>query len=550
MKRINLVLIAVLLSTIATGQQIIRVRSQHSKKLIRTLRNGEFLMRGESRIQVSIKGEEFEYLTTFDGKQHHYKNDQLIGSGIYASRFWQVNISRFTERIDGSYLTSAIVNNHKIGPYEELVIDPFFNREKNELSGYYYKHEGSYYIKNAKTGKTIGPYEAVRVQTISSTGMYYTYQIGGKWFLHDFGKEYGPYLEVELRYSSTSPEGLTYSYKDLDGWKIQSREAIPHTFVSKPELRFDEQKQWLVYGTLKGDNGIPQLFFQNGNHFEHTEKSQTLLCGNLPVLVATKTLAGASSQNQSIGLGNRFNYYDWYELRLANEVIDTFQIERVYADNSYQASQFYPIILYKKANGSTKGNRDEFYLYKNGQGLVGPISSKNRNSLSVGGDSYAFIDSKDKTLYMNGIPTGDKEVSLIDLTEYPTNWWMAKKEGDYTVIYKNGKVDKSKRLQEKYPYMRFDTRDKPYIIVQSDNKSYAKTPTSSKLFGPVSPRSIIAFSAGNSHYAEGDERAAQILIDGKVISTGYSLVYNRDKNTYHWISQEGQRLFFHTYELD
>lgn len=547
MKTINILIFALLVGFTANTQQVISVRSQHTKKLIRALREGEMIGRGEGRILLRFDGEDYEYLTFFNGKYQHYKNDQWLEELPFPWLGTPKKSYRYHERIDGKYMFWGKINGTKIGPYEELELDRYTD-ENQQVHGYYYKTDNQYYVKDRETGKTHGPYEKIRVNEISEKNLLFTFLKDGQWYLKTRSETLGPFENVKPFYGSNEKYNLAYTYLSGGIWKINCPQPVTTTFVTEPFFEFCADGQWRAYGKLSGKEGKFCIVRQDGTVTEHSHVSQQLMHDGLPAMTL-RAISPSTEPTNGYGFGNSFGYLEWYEISIAGNTIGTFQVEALRGQLFGKSTSVYPLVLYQKAAAGS-ADRKQFYLYQNGIGLVGPIPADSRYTLTIGGNGYAYIADTDRRLYVNSVATSHTNVNMVDLAIDPEAWYMAKKEGYYLTVYRNEKPDHSGKLEEKYPYLKNSTRKAPYVVVTENNLSYVKLPASSKLYGPVNPRSIFAFSRDNTHYAEGDERAAKILIDGKVISSGYSLVHNPNKNAFHWISQEGQKLYFHTYEPD
>lgn len=543
MKIVNLLFLAAFTFPVA-GQRVITVRSQHTRKLINTLKENENIMRGETRILVRTDGEEYEYLTMLDGKYRLYKNDVLEKVLPYPM-FEIPSFYSYMERVDGNRMMYGKIGSKQIGPYQELRFYSSAEGRSSVLYGYSFKSENSYFIEDRVAGKKYGPYDELKLLKLDREHLLFSCKKDGKWYVGDRKGMAGPYEKIEPVFASTQAEGLAYAYLEKGVWRIHCRTEVPQAFSEQPSLRFAADGTWEICGTQEKSDGKQRILLQDGTTFEHTSGWQTIRYPGLPVLTAE-----SSDNGQNPGFNCRFEHKEVYRIRRGDEVLGDFYVEPLYGALIGESDKIYPLVFYRKIAEKGWNSRQEFYLLHVEKGFVGPIPASARYSVSIGGDGYAYIEGKERNLFMNGEKQERTDVETVDMSEYPKAWYMAAKEGYYTVIYKNGREDRSGTLEKKFPRYRYMTRDLPFIIVRENDKSYAKTPNSSKLFGPVNPRSIIVFSAGNAHFAEGDERAATVLIDGKVIGSGYGIVYNSRKNAFHWVSQEGRKLYMHTYELD
>jgi hypothetical protein len=549
MRTIKLLVLSVVLTTDLSAQQVITVRPQHSKKLIRTLDKEEFLTRGESHINLRFDGEDYEYITYHSAKRmyQHYKDARFIEAAPYPAIFREIkHCYTLQELVGDKYLTVAVVNGKRIGPYEELSVDRFFDYETNKLYGYSYRDNGRYYVKDETRGKLYGPYDQFRRQ--DNRAFYFSYQKAGSWYVHDGTKDYGPFEDVQTVNSSQDKNGLIFSYKQSGAWMVHCKDSVPYRFSEKPFFSYDPNGKWKILGIPVDSGNRSWLLSQDGGKWEHRTTHQLIWStGNEPLVATTMSSFSGKDENFTGWFAPYLMSGGWYNIHLGNQLIGTFQARTILP--SPVPSPYYPVVLFKKTEGSEFVDGSRFYLYKSGVGLV-EVPSDGLKTIALCGDSYHYIAGEDKVLYTDGRATKHKQVLKIDFSSFPKSWYMVKQEGYYAEYYKNGVRDNSTESKEKWVYGWFDTRDKPCIFIQKDDKTYAKVPTSTKLFGPVKARSVMAFSKNNEHYAEGDERGNQVLIDGKVISTGYALIYNPTKNAFHWISQDGQKLYFHTYELD
>ncbi|HLP56618.1 MAG TPA: hypothetical protein VK151_16395 [Fluviicola sp.] len=537
-------MMALTLVVSAHAQKVITVRPQHSKVLINTLRANEGLVRGENRILVKTDGEQYEYLTRQDQVYRHYENDRLLQVLPFA-RFDRPKYYTFSRYENSKNLVYGKIGQKEIGPYQQLY---FFSSESgaNEtLHGYYYTENDRRTVIDRVTGKTYGPFEAISWPVITKEHLLFSYKKQDQWYVADRKGTYGPYDSVVPLYASTQPEGLTYTYKEKGVWHVHCKAGIPNTFTRKPSLQFAEDGSWEVCGIATQSDGKQRIFLQNGTVYDQHQEAQTLRFPGLPVLTAT-----GRSRIDYPDFRCQFDYSQTYTIKRGDEVLGEFGVEPLYGKLIGPSDKIYPLVFYKKSLQGAGPNRKEFYLLHTEKGFVGPIPADARYKLSIGGDTWAYFGGTERDLFLNGEQQSWSDVGLVDVSAAPKNWYMAVKAGDYVVLYRNGKPDASTETENRFANYNFPTHNKPFVMVTENDKSYVKTPHSTKLYGPVNPRSIIAFSKNNAHYAEGDERAAQILIDGKVIGSGYGLVYNANKNAYHWVSQVGQKLYLHTYELD
>lgn len=537
-------IMALTLAVSAHAQKVITVRPQHSKVLINTLRANENIVRGETRLLLKTDGEQYEYLTQENQTFRHYENDRLLQVLPYA-RFDRPKYYTYGKYDNAKYQYYGKIGQKEIGPYQQLYFLTSGTGSTEALHAYYYNQNDQSTIVDRETGKKYGPYEAISWPNVSREHLLFSFRKENRWYVADRKGTYGPYDSVVPLYASTQPEGLAYTYKEKGVWRIRCKAEIPQTFTRKPSLQFAEDGSWEVCGVATQSDGKQRIFLQDGTVYDQHAEIQTLRFPGLPVLTAK----GHGSVTYP-GFQCQFNYNESYTIQRGDEVLGEFYVEQLYGKLIGKSDKIYPMALYKKNPEGTAINRKEFYLLHIEKGLTSPIPGDARYKLSIGGDTWAYVGGPERFLFLNGEQQSWSEVNMVDVSASPKNWYMAVKEGQYVNLYRNGKPDASAETTDKFASYNFPTRNKPFVIVSENDKSYAKTPHSSKLYGPVNPRSIIAFSKNNAHYAEGDEREAQILIDGKVIGKGYGLVYNANKNAYHWVSQEGRKLYLHTYELD
>ncbi|MES2556116.1 MAG: FHA domain-containing protein [Bacteroidota bacterium] len=537
-------IMALTLAVGAHAQKVITVRAQHSKVLINTLRANENIVRGETRLLIKTDGERYEYLTGEGQTYRHYENDRLLQTLPYA-RFDRPKYYTWAKYENAKYMTYGKIGQKEIGPYQQLHFLTSGINADQALHGYYYTENDRSTFIDRETGKTYGPYDAISWPKVSREHLLFSYRKGNGWWVVDRKGTYGPYDSVVPLYASTQPEGLAYTYKQKGVWRVHCKAEITKTFTLKPSLQFAEDGSWEVCGVATQSDGKQHIFLQDGTVYDQHQEIQTIRFPGLPVLIAK-----GHARITYPEFDCQFDYSESYTIQRGEEVLGEFYIERLYGKLIGKSDKIYPLVLYKKNPEGISTSRKEFYLLHAEKGLTSPIPGDARYKLSVGGDTWAYLGGTERFLFLNGEQQSWSNVNMVDVSASPKNWYMAVKEGNYVNLYRNGKADASAETADKFATYNYPTRNKPFVVVTENDKSYAKTPHSSKLYGPVNPRSIIAFSKNNTHYAEGDERSAQILIDGKVIGKGYGLVYNEDKNAYHWVSQEGQKLYLHTYELD
>lgn len=526
------------------AQKVITVRNQHSKVLINTLDKDEFIVRGETRIMLKTDGESYEYLTQKEGKYRHYENSRILQILPFA-RFDRPVFYTYNEKENGEWVVYGKIGQKTIGPYKRLQFYYSDDKRTEDLHGYMYETAEGQFVVDRVANKTYGPFEDARWNHIDRKYLFILAKNGGKVTVIDRSKSYGPYEDAQFLYTGETFKGTTFIYQDKGVWRIQAPVSIDMSFTQKPDLRYAPDGSWQVCGIPVGSDGKQRIFLQNGTSYLHTAESQTLLYPGMPVLTIERSAGGIQP-----GFTGRFDSNQSYTVKRGDEVLGEFYLDALYGQKIKNPDKIYPIAFYRKVPEGISESKKEFCLLRVDKGFTNPIPIKYRYTISWGGDGYAYVDVKEGTLYLNGEKQAYNNVELVDMSDYPENWLMAAKEGYYTTFYKNGKPDPAATLEKKSAYPRFASRNRPYIFVTENDKSYAKAPQSAKLFGPVNPRSVITFSKNNAHYAEGDERNAQVLIDGKVIGSGYGLVYNANKNAFHWVEQQGQKLYLHTYELD
>ena len=142
------------------------------------------------------------------------------------------------------------------------------------------------------------------------------------------------------------------------------------------------------------------------------------------------------------------------------------------------------------------------------------------------------------------------KVLAVDFYSDPDNWWMIRSEGDLDQPYKNGKPTNSLKSMPT-PFERYDTPDKPFIIVDEGEVSFIRFRKSKKLVGPVDRSSQIVISKDEKNYAECKRGESTLWINDKLISNGYYLVYNEKMDAFHWFSiTDDNKIYLHTYELN
>lgn len=536
-------LAALTLAVWGQAQQVITVRDQHSRTLINTLAKEEFIVRGEARIMVQTDGEHYEYLTQREGKYRLYENDRLKHILPFA-RFEKPAFYAYSEKENNVWVTYAKIGEKTLGPYRNLRFYHNGDARLEDLYGYLYETDEGKFITDRVGNKTYGPFEDVTWNGMVRNQLLIVAKNAGMYTVIDHAKTYGPYEAAEYLYTE-EPEDVSFAYKEKGVWRIHSKVKIDMQFVDKPELRFAPDGSWRVCGIPAGSDGKQRIFLQDGTTYLNTAELQSIYFPGMPVLTVER-----SGTTLLPGLTGRFEYNQAYVVKKGDVSLGEFYIEILNGQLIGKTDKFYPLAFYRKLPQGVSESKKEFCLLRADGTFTAPIPVFGRYTVSIGGDGYGYVDTKEGVLYLNGEKQQYTGVEMVDLTSYPQTWLMAAKQGYYTTFYKNGKPDPAATLEKKFNYTRFQSRSLPYIIVKENDKSYAKVPQSSKLYGPINPRSVMAFSKNNAHYAEGDERNAQVLIDGKVIGSGFGLVYNQHKNAFHWVEQEGQKLYLHTYELD
>ena len=519
-----LLLLGLGVSTLNHAQTKTKVGENHTKELIQTLKEGEVMSQGEWKINIKSSGLGYEFVTTNPkGGFNLYKNKKNLGRFTYEhfsdDQYWVTDTGG-----DEKKYYFHLKNGKKYGPYDR--VSPILNYKEQKAYGYQYTKEGKKFAHFFSNKQTLGPFNSIHVRKVNQNERILTYKIENQQFLEKNGKKYGPYKSIRVPYGKkkNAPFYFTYQTEDLQ-WRVHIEgKKCDQTFKRGPILVFFENGKFAVTGIPFDEKEKKYYTFIDGKkYFKKYRKSELFFNSKGAILFA---------KNDSIFDGNKF--------------LGKYKTKILYSKNS--GGSDIPSVLLSKRNSE---NKKEYYIYKNGKITF----VANQKDLSASkkfyllGDDYMYIRSKDSALIVNGKETSDKGIFKIDCSNYPKEIIKYKQEGNFEAIYKNNKkmtLEDLKKANIRPTWYKLE--ENPYYFTKVEKKYYI-TPRGSNQKIEVNYRwNTFVFSKGNKNIAECNQRKKEVFINGELVSQGFGLTYNKNTDTFHWMTLEGQKVYLHHYK--
>lgn len=517
------------------AQNIIKVRSKHSKELIHTMNNEEFFGRGESKIFIQKTNVGYEFITrNSKNKFNLYKNGTKLGEYSYP-RFSDALYHETQSKKDEETLyTLHMKSGEKFGPYQ--YVSPYFSKE-NKLIALRYKENGKVFFKDFKINKTFGPFEEIYVQTLETFATAIEYRKDGKWHLMNNEVIYGPFNSVNYPYQRKASDPFYFTFQnESDEWQVYYKQTFDFKFTNSPSVTIFENDKIVINGDLKTEDGVKKVFLIDGKSYEDYYNYKSLAYNNFGDVLVLEA--------------NRESETDKSNIYQNNTLLGSYQIAHLFSSN-VQKSSIYDLILIEKSTDPDIQSESYSVIKKDKITPIGTSDDIELNDLFLIGEDVIYIRKKDSVLVVNGAPTKHKKITYMDYANYPEEVFMLKKEGRFDVILKNEKVLTKEELKNtRFSPDWYMLKDKSYSYEFIDGKKYLYAKNSNKKIGPVSSQTNIEFSKDYKHYGESDERTMEVSIDGKLVSKGFNITYNPHANTFHWLSIEGKKMFLHSYQID
>jgi hypothetical protein len=528
----KITLIFLFILSLSFSQNVVKVKGKHTKTLIHTLKEGEYISRGESKILIQSTGVGHEFIVE-NGKREYklYKNGKLQGnfSSFYFSgdKFWKSVVEINGKKLYYMHFTDG----GKHGPYDQIDAITSGSNGVYNVDGYQYSLNDMYYFHSFHTKKTYGPYSFLHVSSASKNELAFSYKQNEKVHIHHNGVDFGPYEDAKFDYTylAASTRKFAIKYKNKNGeWKVYFKKEIPITFRSEPNVRIFSNDNIAITGTELGTDRNVEYVYVNGQKFESKYYKYEVIYNSFGDVLHLFKNNGKDTVFESKNPLGVHHTIDLYWGNIENTPYFRMLFKKDIGNGVFEYS------AYKKNEFKVVGTSKDFEI---------------RNFFIVGED-FMYIRSSDSTLVLNGKETEHSKVASLDCSYYP-DIYMIKKNGIYDDFYKNGKkiTFEEAKMGPIYPEW-YNVKGKAFNFEFKDDKAYVIPKGSEKRFGPVEASNFFAFSKGNKHYAECDDRKMELFIDGKLFSPGFSLKYNPQTNQFHWLSLDKNKLYLHTYIND
>ncbi|MGV3632526.1 MAG: hypothetical protein ACO1O6_15060 [Bacteroidota bacterium] len=514
------------------SQVVVTVKGKHSKELIHTFKKGEFLSRGESRLHIKTDGVGYEFCTMDEKYRYYlYKNGKSLGefaNYTFSDDPYSIKPIRKDEAV--SYVFQ-LKSGEKYGPYES--VSPIYDYSNYQINGISYQQNSKRYFKSFITGKTYGPYNDLSISRLTKEEMTYTYKDAKGWYIGHNDQVYGPYKDIRspFYYNRRGKEKFYFHYQtEKEEWHTFYDQAdLPYAFIKgAPSLQVFDNGKVMLNGFPASGNGDSSFtyidnkrYFFSGTDLEHNSFGDIMV-------------AKPDPENR---------YYGLSTISIDGQEIGKYKRGYLTAGNCFNSPYFQTLL--------TDTSKHEVYLYgKGGFQLLDREEEVDNYMVYLVNEDIYHVRKSDRALMKNGKETGHRNVVSMDFSNYP-QIIIQKKEGDFDVFYRNDKVMNYDEVRKiKYNTTWLNLKDNPVHFVEIDGKTYVMAKGSSKKFGPVKRYNDFAFSKGNAHLAECDNRKMEIYLDNKLFSPGFSLAYHPQTNAFHWLSIDNNKLYLHTYQND
>lgn len=556
MKTKTLLGLIVLFSTSLFAQNIIRIRPQHQKEHIYTLKEGERIGRNESSLDMHLNGADYTFMTIKGNDYYRHTRSgkkRLVGKRYLPSVFknWKIKTVANKVTVESRY------NAQKYGPINQpsLIYDRSLGinssgtyvTSKSDLYGFLYSEkpevEGAnkwhyYVVRPGKDPK--GPYLGASIRKATETDFIYTFKTEEGHFLSNNNEVSGPYDALTYSIYQTNnndveSEQELFTYLSNGAWKIENEHLKDYTLSKAPYLERTKNGRQLVVQIVEKENKTFRLL-EDGSLEEKSEG-----------YFVERNNKGEKLIFQLIN--DSTSYMKLYNVTLGDSNIGEFYVNSLWhSSRVHLNSDFFEIPIIPAHLIAENANYESIFYFSPSLGLTNAITSSRSSKVHLLDDGYAIYDHMTDSL-MIGDVAYDK-VLAVDFYSDPDNWWMIRSEGDLDQPYKNGKLANSLKSMPK-AFERYDTPNKPFVIVDKDEKSFIRMRKSKKLVGPVDRSSQIVISKDEKNYAECKRGENTLWINDKLISNGYYLVYNEKMDAFHWFSiTDDNKIYLHTYELN
>jgi hypothetical protein len=526
--KINSCVLLCFLTLNVYSQNVIKVRSKHTKVLVYTMKEGEYISRNESKILIKNTGADFEFVV--ENKKREYnliKNGKSLGiTDTYRfsdDEYWKT--STLSGETKMYYL--HLKNGKKFGPFSSVYPVTTYKNQKSIIDGYQYTKDDKYYFHSFHLNKTFGPYDNFSINNSEKGMLYFTYKFNNQDYVYINSKIFGPYSEARISlpyYSNDDRSRFCIKYKNASGdWKVFHEKELNYVFKYNPNIEFLENNLIKITGSLKSDTDLESVILKDKVYkykYNKYEFASNSVGDGMQII--------KSSDNDSVFIDNK--------------LIGVFKTFTIYKSSVIE-SDFYNILLQKK----TADNKTEYFLCKNKELVsIGKDLEIDGYKIKIFKNDYFYMRNSDSTLIKNGKETEFKGIKNFHFNE-KNQQVMLIKNGNFDDFYLDGKKlnyeqAKSAGLNPEW----YNVKGKDFNYETVDDKTYIIPKGSTKKYGPVIRGNKFVFSHGNLHYGECDEYKMNIFIDGKLFSSGFALVNNPTTNEFHWLSTDKNKVYFHT----
>ncbi len=558
----KLTFLLLLITGVISAQRTIRVRPQHQKEAIYTLKTGENLMVDESKISFNISGANYDFTTIYKnatyknsrGKRVKIRNNAVRGGSPRDYKNWRVKeknqkytvVHKAKNKSYGSFDGAYYVYDRSI----KLTVKNQFFSTKSDLYGMVYHQnqmdtingevkfiQRHYYV--VKPGeKPEGPYKQARILYAANNQFIYRYTTAEGVYLNKNGKIKGPYQNV-LQYANaegSETDKQFYFYQQNEMWYCSFPPLKDSVFTRSP---YFHGNGFSVHSA--STPGLKYFIHVDGRIRQDSPQQFSLFNQQQNELAFSRA---PTAKNNVAWL---------YDVAYNGKSIGRFQanalpaLRVVVGETDYFTKGLIKIDTVSEPMASNSGEK-ALYFYSPAQGLTGPFNDQRNNTVYFYDDAYFVFSYNDSTLRTSNGKLYENIIAT-DFSDYPKSWWMLKADGDIHQPYKNGKKSNASTYPKRFK--NYKTPDKPFVLAQRDTSYYIKPQGSGRLLGPVKKNSQIVLAKDQQNYIECLRNGGIILLNDKAISTGFNVVYNQQLNAFNWVSLDDQnRIYLHTYELD
>lgn len=553
-----------LFSFVAAAQNVIRIRPQHQKEHLYTLKKGERIGRNESNLDMHLKGANYEFMTIKGTDYYrHTRNGvkKLVGKRYLPSVFknWKIKM------VEDKYVIKSRLTKQTYGPMKNPSL--YYDRSKklnaegtyvtseSDLYGVVYSAPSekdsngeplpgiiwnNYVIKPGE--KPRGPFKRANILSATDQEFIFSYELDEKKFLSKNDKIYGPYEYLSYRKYKTIEDGVEvekelFIYRVGTIWKIEIEQFKAFTFSEPPKLQYTGSGRRLILKIIEKENKA-YVVLPDGSLREESD-AFFVVSNNKQEELTFRSIDDTTYR----GAMNK------YEVSFKEEVLGEFYLNTSRKNERLSSESDYFVIALVPADSIAANEYyNQFIYYSPTLGYTESIKIKPGNTIYLLDESYALYNEVSDTLEYDDKIYSD--VLAVDFTEYPKNWWLIRSEGDIDQPYKNGVLTNSFKTIPK-GMKSYDTPDKPFVRIQKGEDFFVKTRRNKKLFGPINKYSNVLVSNDEQNYIECKRGENTIWINGVLISSGFYMVYNKHLDAFHWLSiLDENKIYLHTYELN